>query len=468
MASNREFDLNELDGENDELNWLATDAGTTSATAPSGGRDQCGHDWSNASARDVDWWHRDRRDWHGQSWQHRAGRRYNSDYYDYCDYSESHDNRDAWEAWRPLQSWESSSTTPASTANAKDEKEHVPEWDGKSETLKTYRRRVAIYVANSRTSPSRQGGKLLERFTGAAFQRTENLDPNTLKTDDGVKKLMDFLSSKFEPREAVRVGRVMDEYTEKFKREFGEEIQEFDTKFESRTRELEEVVGVQLPPLLKAHYFLKKLGLPPEKESQIITGALNRYEYEALRDSAMASIPNVKMLRTASTSAPPPGHGGWQLRNGQRGHGVNATQQKETDPSESAEPSEGIEDEQTANNAEGLPEELVGAIEEHEVNMTQAKKFRGEMEKARGFYLRPEKRDDAGQRERMMKLKQRPPCARCGKLGHWKDDPECPRHPQRSNATHVTVHHVHLNTGRHSDEIMVVDTACARTVAGHG
>ena len=74
-----------------------------------------------------------------------------------------------------------------------DSKEFVPEWDGKSEPLKVYERRVKIYQANSKTSRGRQGVKLLQKLRGDAFEKVEQLDPEALRGDDGVQVLLAYL-----------------------------------------------------------------------------------------------------------------------------------------------------------------------------------------------------------------------------------------------------------------------------------
>ena len=57
--------------------------------------------------------------------------------------------------------------------------------------------------------------------------------------------------------------------------------------------------------------------------------------------------------------------------------------------------------------------------------MTQAKKQRADVIKARGFFKKgsnPQERE-----ERVKKMKPRHPCKACRQLGHWKDDKECPK-----------------------------------------
>eukprot|EP00969_Alexandrium_andersonii_P241073 10643442-Alexandrium_andersonii.AAC.1 len=61
---------------------------------------------------------------------------------------------------------------------------------------------------------------------------------------------------------------------------------DFDTRFESDLRELERSVGPRNKYVV-AHCFLKKLRRPQENESQVITGAMNKFEYQALRGSTV-------------------------------------------------------------------------------------------------------------------------------------------------------------------------------------
>ena len=71
--------------------------------------------------------------------------------------------------------------------------EHVPDWDGKSEPLRLYVRRVRLFQSNTNMPKWRQAGRLLERLKGDAFDKTEQLDPEKLKTDTGVEALLEYL-----------------------------------------------------------------------------------------------------------------------------------------------------------------------------------------------------------------------------------------------------------------------------------
>ena len=56
--------------------------------------------------------------------------------------------------------------------------------------------------------------------------------------------------------------------------------------------------------------------------------------------------------------------------------------------------------------------------------MTVARQRRAEVNRARQFFREPQSFE--GRKAQLDKLKQKLPCARCGQLGHWKDDNDCP------------------------------------------
>ena len=315
----------------------------------------------------------------------------------------------------------------------------IPEWDGKSFSLKVYKRKVRLYEASSQTPASRRGCKLLQKLTGDACDKTDHLDPNTLVHEDGVARLLSYLEAKYEPKEAVKVGSAIDEFIERLERRPGEEIRDFDTRFESKMKELEGLIG-DFNKNLKAHYFLRKLKVGGERETLVIAGAGNKYEYEALRESAISCIPRIGMLgRTPPPPTPGAGFHSSQQRRFTRKpprrayateHGEPQEPEEEHEQDLSAEAEEGAagayhtEADEDSIAAE-LPDELQEALHENEVMITQAKKHRSDIEKAREFYRDPRQHGDG--KDRLKALKARLPCAKCGKTGHWKDDPECPR-----------------------------------------
>ena len=58
------------------------------------------------------------------------------------------------------------------------------------------------------------------------------------------------------------------------------------------------------------------------------------------------------------------------------------------------------------------------------VMMTTAKQRRAEVDQARKFFRKPQSTED--RKAQLSKLEQKLPCARCGQLGHRRDDNDCP------------------------------------------
>ena len=134
----------------------------------------------------------------------------------------------------------------------------------------------------------------MERLEGRAFDSCEGIQD--LETPDGVENLLDHLRTHFKPIEVIRRGRIVNGFVYDFERQPGEEIRDFDTRFIILLRRFEAVAG-QVNPLIEAHVFLRKPNLSAEKQSQIVSAAMSRYEYEPLRDAMLAAIPRAGALR---------------------------------------------------------------------------------------------------------------------------------------------------------------------------
>ena len=73
---------------------------------------------------------------------------------------------------------------------------------------------------------------------------------------------------------------------------------------------------------------------------------------------------------------------------------------------------------------EAADDELEVEYQEAAAMMTIAKERSAEVDRARRFIRKPQSSKD--RQARLDKLKQKLPCARCGQLGHLKDDNDCP------------------------------------------
>ncbi|CAK0841026.1 unnamed protein product, partial [Prorocentrum cordatum] len=234
------------------------------------------------------------------------------------------------------------------------------------------------------------------------------------------------------------VGSSVDEFVEKLVRNVGEDVLHFEALYAAKIRELEEAMEEPLYKHLEAYYFLKKPRVGGDKEGQIVTGAGNELVCDKLKDLANACIPWAAMLRRAT--GPPVG--------ARRG-----------------------------THREYLNRGAASLLADNSVMMAQAKKARAEAEKARDFYRGGAKAAGGTNAERVKKLKLTLPYKRCGRLGQWKDEPDCPRapgeggsvnHEGRSPEDIPTAVDGRTVTAETCDELwsIAADIARAKSVAG--
>ena len=116
-----------------------------------------------------------------------------------------------------------------------------------------------------------------------------------METPTGVENLLDHLRTHFEPIEVFRRGRVVDDFVYDFERQPGEEIRDYDTiqLFVETLRGK----GWTSNLLIEVHVFLRKANLSAEKQSQIMSASMSRYEHEPLKDAMLTAIPQAGALR---------------------------------------------------------------------------------------------------------------------------------------------------------------------------
>ena len=123
---------------------------------------------------------------------------------------------------------------------------------------------------------------------------------------------------------------------------------------------------------------------------------MSRYEYEPLRHAMLTAIPQARALR-----------GGVLLHRKQSG--VHSAQV--------------VEGQHEENEEVHVLEANEASDDELKAEYKDEKQHRTEVNRARQFFRKPQ--SSADRKTRLDKLKQKLPCARCGQLGHWKDDNEC-------------------------------------------
>ena len=76
--------------------------------------------------------------------------------------------------------------------------EKIPQVDPGNQTMRDYKRHVAVFRLRTQIAAEKQGPELCAEFKGAAWNQAEELDPDSLYAADGVEQLLDFLCKKFD------------------------------------------------------------------------------------------------------------------------------------------------------------------------------------------------------------------------------------------------------------------------------
>lgn len=117
--------------------------------------------------------------------------------------------------------------------------------------------------------------------------RSEVLAENAfavLKGASPVEYLLEHRSKKYEECEVHRRGKLIGEYLFDLQRKPCELVRDFIARFEALELRARPAVSDQaLPDEFRTHLFMKKLGLPPDRESQIISSSVNVSDTKALR-----------------------------------------------------------------------------------------------------------------------------------------------------------------------------------------
>ena len=125
-----------------------------------------------------------------------------------------------WSNWNDNNTnWNNNNTRPE---NKKDG--DVPEWDGfkdgggKSMTRFQYFRKIDLWESTTGVKPEDRALRLVQKLSGDAFDKTENIKVETLQCSAGVEKFKAIIEEAYEPIEDYRVGKVMDEFIDTFDR----------------------------------------------------------------------------------------------------------------------------------------------------------------------------------------------------------------------------------------------------------
>lgn len=120
----------------------------------------------------------------------------------------------------------------ASWNDFKEKDGDIPVWDGKMYHGTVYFRKIDLWTSTTGCAPEKRGIKLLQQLTGDAFEKLENVEPDSLRHANGVEMLKRLVVDAYEPKEDFRVGKIMDEFLDGFERKRGQQILDYNLCWE--------------------------------------------------------------------------------------------------------------------------------------------------------------------------------------------------------------------------------------------
>ena len=193
--------------------------------------------------------------------------------------------------------------------------------------MREYQRRVRLFQTSTSSDPEYQAAKLVQKLSGDAWAATECLDISSLRCENGVEKLLEHLWSELEPLQYLRTFNTLSHFYRNFKRQKGQEMTSYDTEFRAQCKRLDEIGG-GISGTAKAYWFLEKAAISEELKRQVVSSAGGMYEYERLRSSLVAIVPQIKRQEEEQNSSASRWQGkGSYNRNNRPANKVNAVDQ---------------------------------------------------------------------------------------------------------------------------------------------
>lgn len=127
---------------------------------------------------------------------------------------------------------------------------------------------------------------LYNNLSGRAWRDAEELDLARLDADDGVEVFTTWVSEKYLDREVVKVGRCMSEFFKMLRKNYNQDIREFNQEYDRQLSRLKEV-GCNLPDVCQAWWYLDKLRLDNSAELNLLSSTGNQYSLAKLQEAAI-------------------------------------------------------------------------------------------------------------------------------------------------------------------------------------
>ncbi|CAE6968863.1 ABCA1 [Symbiodinium natans] len=127
--------------------------------------------------------------------------------------------------------------------NKDDDKRGVPQFSGKLDEYRDYRKRALLYFNSLEDSKQNLAApRLISSLSGAAFECFRERDPAEFRTDRGVAQLLAILDERFQFTPEQELSDKLEDLLFRLRRRRGEESTSFVTRFETALAKVEELI----------------------------------------------------------------------------------------------------------------------------------------------------------------------------------------------------------------------------------
>ena len=246
-----------------------------------------------------------------------------------------------------------------------------------------------------------------------------------MASPQGLGYYLEWIQTRFMEVEVSKISQLMAELFRKCKRKPEQSVRDFNVEFERLVLRLYEV-KCELPPLVKAWFYVDKLRLSEGEELALLSSVNNEYDVRKLQQAALIQDRSFRRPSHAAADGAASGKAAW--RGKWQRHSVHVTAQAPDLTSD--EDQEFLE----ASDFEVVEETIAAEHHTAYVAFQAAKAKYREAIKGRG--TDPEELRRRSE-DCLKQAKARSYCGACKRRGHWHKDPECPLRGQstRDKAT---------------------------------
>ena len=322
--------------------------------------------------------------------------------------------------------------------------------------LKKYINKVDSYVELARKiiDDSEIGLRLHAALDGEAMDYLEDVPAKTFGVPDGWKILLKVLKDKFDETKMSKVGSAMRNFFKLNLNDKQNTLREVADAMDKAARQCRET-GLQMPDAIMIYFFFEHAGCSAERQANLLLRTGGKYDWKKIKEAVELLYPNVLVNKSYQNR----NYGGGRGRGAHEAHhyefgydnvpGPEATSEQieawlmDHDPAEAFADNESVE---------VLPEDVARELHTCFSTHRENRQRLAKAVKNRGFYVSdkgkgkkgkgsgktkgggkgkgrkgPSKGGGKARGMSLEELKAVTTCTACQQVGHWHDDPECPK-----------------------------------------